>query len=70
MYEKSDRLTTLEAIEFLKEQGFPFAYQTIMDLSSKGKIPRQKFGRNLVFSKLALSKWVEKRLTEKEVVCL
>jgi len=69
MYEKADRLTTPEAIDFLKEQGFTFARQTIMDLSSKGKIPRQKFGRTLVFSKLALSKWVKKRLTAKEVKC-
>lgn len=69
MYEKSDRLTTPEAIEFLKDQGFTFVNQTIMNLSSKGKIPRQKFGRTLVFSKLALSKWIEKRLTEHEVKC-
>jgi hypothetical protein len=69
MYEKEDRLKTPEAIGYLKEKGFPLSYHTILNLSSQGRIPRRKFGRELIFSKIELAKWIEKRMLAKEVSC-
>lgn len=60
-----ENLTIDQAIEFLKENGLPIAKAEIYKKSSLGKIPCDRIGKRLVFSRKDLLNWLEARKIEK-----
>ncbi|UUF15200.1 MULTISPECIES: helix-turn-helix domain-containing protein [Flavobacterium] len=51
------RLSTNEAIKFIREQGFPISKSKLYKLTSEGKIPHEKFGMRVLFKKDNLVSW-------------
>ena len=54
-----DRLLVDEALEHLAELGRPTSKSTLYKETSTGVIPHEKLGKRLLFSRKALTQWVE-----------
>ena len=52
------RLSTNEAIKFIREQGLPISKSKLYKLTSEGKIPHEKFGMRVLFKKDSLFTWI------------
>lgn len=50
-----------QAVELLRENGYPTAKTQIYKFTSAGEIPYRKYGSVLVFSRAELLKWAESR---------
>ena len=57
--EASDTLTAEEAIVFLQAMGYPTTISNLYGLTFRNAIPYRKVRRRLVFSRKALTKWIE-----------
>lgn len=54
-----DSITLEIAITFLAENGYPISKAKMYKLTSANRIPYQKFGQKLVFSRRSLLAWAE-----------
>lgn len=54
-----DSITLESAISFLTENGYPISKAKMYKLTSANRIPYQKFGQKLVFSRRSLLAWAE-----------
>ncbi len=54
-----DSITLNDALELLKEHGFPTSKAKIYKLTSAGTMPCRKYGNKLVFSRKELLAWAE-----------
>ena len=54
-----DTITLNDALELLKEHGYPTSKAKIYKLTSTGKIPCKTYGNKLVFSRKELLLWAE-----------
>lgn len=58
----SDTLSLSDAINFLKENGYPTSKGKIYQLTSQGSIPFGKYGNKLVFSRKELLIWASEKI--------
>lgn len=61
----SDALDLDGAVAYLHEKGCIIAKRTVYNFTHTGKIPCSRLGKRLVFSRKALSEWVEQNTTTK-----
>ncbi|MDR1814440.1 MAG: helix-turn-helix domain-containing protein [Tannerella sp.] len=54
-----DTLTLNDALELLREHGYPTSKARIYKLTSAGTIPCKVYGNKLVFSRKAILEWAE-----------
>lgn len=59
-----DRLLVNEALALLAELGRPTSKSTLYKETSTGAIPHYKIGKRLVFSRKALTQWVEQGMPD------
>lgn len=60
---EKDALNVTEAIQFISEHGKLITRNSLYWMTHKGVIPYKKIGRNTVFSKRELLKWIEQHTT-------
>lgn len=60
-----DTITLNDALELLKEHGYPTSKAKIYKLTSTGKIPCKTYGNKLVFSRKEVLHWAEKQTKPK-----
>lgn len=58
---RGEQLDVDQAVEFLKEKGYPIQKRTIYGLVSKGEIPFTKFGKYLTFTPSELLTWARNK---------
>ncbi len=63
--EQFDKITFDEAILYLREQGIPMKRSQLYKLTAEKKLPCERFGKRLVFSRQALNQWIESKLVKK-----
>lgn len=56
-----DSLTRDQAIEHLKNNGYPIELGQFYKLSANGTIPSQRIGKRLILSRKELDQWIESR---------
>lgn len=54
-----DSITLNDAVDVLKEHGYPTSKAKIYKLTSTGKIPVKVYGNKLVFSRKEILQWAE-----------
>jgi hypothetical protein len=60
-----DTITLNDALELLKEHGYPTSKAKIYKLTSTGKIPCKTYGNKLVFSRKEVLHWAENQTKPK-----
>ncbi|MCG6188592.1 helix-turn-helix domain-containing protein [Maribellus maritimus] len=60
-----DTMTLNDALELLKEHGYPTSKAKIYKLTSAGKIPCKTYGNKLVFSRKEILLWAENQTQPK-----
>jgi hypothetical protein len=60
-----DTITLNDALELLKEHGYPTSKAKIYKLTSTGKIPCKTYGNKLVFSRKEILLWAENQTKPK-----
>jgi len=55
-----DTCSLMQAIAFLKENGYELSKSKLYKLTSSGQIPFRHFGRRLIFSREELLEWVKR----------
>jgi hypothetical protein len=60
-----DTITLNDALELLKEYGYPTSKAKIYKLTSAGKIPCKTYGNKLVFSRKEILQWAENQTRPK-----
>lgn len=60
-----DTCSLIQAIAFLKENGYELSKSKLYKLTSSGQVPFRNFGRRLIFSRKELLEWVEKQTVER-----
>lgn len=60
-----DTITLTDALELLKEHGYPTSKAKIYKLTSSGDIPFKTYGNKLVFSRKELLLWAENQTKPK-----
>ena len=60
-----DTITLNDALELLKEHGYPTSKAKIYKLTSTGGIPCKTYGNKLVFSRKEILLWAENQTTPK-----
>jgi len=60
-----DTITLNDALELLKEHGYPTSKAKIYKLTSAGTIPCKTYGKKLVFSRKELLVWAENQTKPK-----
>jgi len=60
-----DTITLNDALELLKENGYPTSKAKMYKLTSAGTIPCKTYGKKLVFSRKELLEWAEKQTKPK-----
>ncbi len=63
--ETIDSITLNDAVEVLREHGYPTSKAKIYKLTSTGKIPVKVYGNKLVFSRKEILLWAENQLKPK-----
>lgn len=58
----SKRLSTNEAIKFIRDQGLPISKSKLYKLTSEGKIPHEKFGMRVLFKTDNLVNWIANQM--------
>lgn len=56
------RLSSNDAIKFIKEQGVPFSKSKLYKLTSEKTIPHEKFGVRVLFRQDKLLDWIENEM--------
>lgn len=59
----SENLSLAEAVEFLKDNGFPTSKAQIYKLTSINQMPHSKYGNKLLFTRKNLLTWANGRTT-------
>jgi len=60
-----DTITLNDALELLKEHGYPTSKAKMYKLTSEGTIPCKTYGKKLVFSRKELLDWAENQTKPK-----
>lgn len=60
-----DTMTLTTTIALLEENGYPTSKATIYKLTSTNKMPHQKFGHKLIFSRQKVLEWAESQTKSK-----
>ena len=60
-----DTMSLNDALELLKEHGYPTSKAKIYKLTSTGKIPCKTYGNKLVFSRKKILQWAENQTKPK-----
>jgi len=60
-----DTITLSDALELLKENGYPTSKAKMYKLTSTGTIPFKTYGKKLVFSRKELLAWAERQTKSK-----
>jgi hypothetical protein len=54
-----DSIALMDALELLREHGYPTSKAKVYKLTSTGEIPCKRYGNKLVFSRKELLQWAE-----------
>ncbi|KAA6349212.1 hypothetical protein EZS27_003323 [termite gut metagenome] len=65
---KIDTITLSDAIELLREYGYPTSKAKVYKLTASGDIPCKRYGNKLVFSRKELLEWAENQTKPKRDV--
>ncbi|KAA6329540.1 hypothetical protein EZS27_021662 [termite gut metagenome] len=65
---KIDTITLSDAIELLREHGYPTSKAKVYKLIASGDIPCKRYGNKLVFSRKELLEWAENQTKPKRDV--
>lgn len=63
-----DNLSLDETVDFLREAGYPLSKARLYKLTSQNKIPFNKFGSKLMFSRSALLNWAKQNTIPIEAI--
>lgn len=57
----TDSMTSVQALEYLKDIGLPMKLGQFYKLTANGALPSQRIGKRLILSRKELDQWVESK---------